>query len=168
MSIAVLPPPITTTRRPISRLPLSLPGAGARYRRRRPYAGHVLAFEGQRVDAGQSHAEEHRVEILPQLRQRDVAAERLAVLDADTADTHDERHLGLREVVRHLVGGDAVFVQAARLGPGFEDGDVMAAQRQAMGAGETSGAGADHGDALARRWARAKGCSFRSNSQSVA
>ena len=47
----------------------------------------------------------------------DVAAERLAVLDRDAADRGDVVDLGLGKIVGALVGGDAVFVEAAGFRP---------------------------------------------------
>ncbi len=84
------------------------------------------------------------------------------VLRLDAAEREDEVDLALGEIMRHLVGGDAVFVEPAQLLPRLEDGDVMAQQRQAVGAGEARRAAADDGDALARRGgARWKGCDAR-------
>ena len=45
-------------------------------------AARALAFRAERVHAGEAHAEEHRVEILAQVGEREIAAERLAGLDA--------------------------------------------------------------------------------------
>ena len=93
---------------------------------------------------------------------RDVAAQRLARARLDAAQAEDEVDLVLGEIVRHLIGGDAVFVEAAQLVPRLEDRDVMAQHGQAMGAGEPRRPAADHGDALAgRRGARWKGCDAR-------
>jgi hypothetical protein len=43
------------------------------------------------------------------------------------------------ETAHGLVIGDAVFVQAAALGPRLEDGDVMAVHRQPVRAGSPAG-----------------------------
>ena len=86
-----------------------------------------------------------------QIGKLDVAAERAAVLDRDAADRGDVVDLGLREVVGALVGGDAVFVEAAGLGPRLEDRHVMAVARKPVRGGEAGRAGADHGDLLAGR-----------------
>ena len=111
----------------------------------------ALAFRAERVHAGKSHAEKNRVEILLQVGERKIAAERLAVLDRDAADREDEIHLALRELVDRLVGGDAVFVEPARLLARVEDRDVVAVHREAMRAGEARRPGADDGDALSGR-----------------
>ena len=63
--------------------------------------------------------------------------------------------LGLREIVARLVGGDAVFVEAAGLFARVEDGHGMAVHGETVGAGKARRARADDGDLLAgRRGAR--------------
>ena len=57
--------------------------------------------------------------------------------------------LPLREVAGRLVGGEAVFVQAAELRAGLEQHDGVAAPRQAVRAGQPGRSGADHRDAPA-------------------
>ena len=49
-------------------------------------AGHVLAGEAERVDAGEPDGEEDGVEVLAQLAEGELAAEHLAGLDLDAAD----------------------------------------------------------------------------------
>ena len=114
--MAVMPPPTTTTRRPT--------GSVAEILRLAELgdvvdgvvdAGAASPRHAERVDAGEAEAEEHRVEVAAQLGEREVAAERLAGLDRDAADRQDEIDLALGEVVDRLVGGDAVFVEAADL-----------------------------------------------------
>ena len=105
----------------------------------------------QRVDAAEPHAEEHGVVGRGQVGEMHVAAERTAVLDGDAADRGDVVDLGLREIVGALVGGDAVFVEAAGLLPGLEDRHVVAVAREPMRGGEPGRSGADHGDLPARR-----------------
>ena len=69
MSIAVLPPPITTILRPTGSVDLS-----ARLAQPRDVgdgildAGQLLAFGLQRIDAGEPHAQEHGIEVAAQLR----------------------------------------------------------------------------------------------------
>ena len=81
----------------------------------------------------------------------EIAAERLAVLDRDAADRRDVVDLGLREIVGALVGGDAVFVEAAGFRPRLEDRHVMAVARQPVRGSKPGRAGADHGDLPAGR-----------------
>ena len=57
----------------------------------------------------------------------------------DAPDAEDEIDLGLREIGRRLVGGDAVFVEAAELGLGVVERHGMAEQRQAMRADRPAG-----------------------------
>jgi hypothetical protein len=71
-----------------------------------------------------------------QTAQLDLAPQGLAGPDLDPAEGEDERHLALGEVVGHLVGGDAVLVEASGLVLGLEDGDVVAQHGQAVGAGQ--------------------------------
>src|SRR5690606_24891101 len=111
-------------------------------------AGGVLALGAQRVDAGEPHAEEHGAVGGGELGEEDVAAERPAVLDRDATDRGDIVDLGLGEIVRRLVGGNAVLVEAAGLGLRLEDDDVVAVDRQAVRGGEAGGTGADDGDLL--------------------
>ena len=77
----------------------------------------------------------------------------------------DELDLAGGEAVDGLVGGDAVFVEAADLRPGVEDDDVVAVHGQAMGAGEAGRAAADHGDALAGEGARGRRAARRRQSR---
>jgi hypothetical protein len=75
--------------------------------------------------------------------------------DLDAADGKNVIDLLLGEIVDGLVGGDAVFVEAARFSAGIVDDDVVALDGEAMGAGETGRAGADDGDLLpveSARW----------------
>ena len=64
----------------------------------------------------------------------------------DATDAGDERHLDLCEIVDHLVGGDAVLVEAAGLAALVHDNDLVAVPGKGMGAGETCGARTDHSD----------------------
>ncbi len=132
-STAVMPPPITTTRRPTGNL---------REVRRLPEVGDIIdgvddvgdrafAVEAELVGSRQAGADEHRRVIFAQLIERDVAAERLAIFDLDAADRQDEIDLGLREGVGRLVGGDAIFVEAAGLRPRLEHDGLMAGDARA-------------------------------------
>jgi len=67
----------------------------------------------------------------------------------DAADRQQPVDLFGGEAAGGLVGGDAVLVQAASLGPRVEQRDVMALAGQTVGAGQAGGSGADHGDLAA-------------------
>ncbi len=120
-------------------------------------AGQVLALDGERVDGGQAHAEEHRVEVPPEVGELDRLSEPAARLDRDAADRENEVELGLREPVDGLVGGDAVFVEAAGLVAAVEDGDVVAVHGKAVGAGDSRGSRSHDGDPPAGRRGAAEG-----------
>ena len=116
-SMAVMPPPITTTRRPTGS------------------AGEILGLAdlGDELD-GRTH---HRAAARPSasartpprpmprktasksarsVGERQVAAEARALADGDAADAEEPRDLGLGEAVHRLVGGDAELVEPAGLG----------------------------------------------------
>jgi hypothetical protein len=157
--MAVMPPPITTTRRPTGSAPRSAPGAARRCSRRRPRRRPpLLGAEAERVDAGEADGRGRRRRRRGEVGQRDVAAERLAGLDRDAADRQDEIDLGLGEIVRRLVGGDAVFVEPADLRLRVEDDDVVAVHGKAMGAGEPGRPAPTTATRLPVGAARAKGC----------
>ena len=109
----------------------------------------VLDREAERVHAGETAADEHRVELLRQRVEHDLLAQRLSVADLDAADRQQPGDLPLREAVDGLVGRESVFVQAAGLRSRLEDHHVVPEQRGAMRARQTGGPGADHRDALA-------------------
>ncbi len=90
-----------------------------------------------------------------QIGEREVAAEHLPVANLDAADGQHVVHFVLGEVIDRLVGGDAVFVEAAGLFAGIVDDDVMAVDGKAVGAGETRRAGADDSDRFCRSPQRA-------------
>ena len=101
-SIAVMPPPITTTRRPTGSLEvLRLAQLGDIVDRILNALG-VFILGAQRIDALQADAEEHRVIIRLQVLELQSLAERLAILDGDAADGEDEVHFPLREVIELL------------------------------------------------------------------
>ncbi len=112
-------------------------------------ARKVFAFRAERVDAGKAHAEEDGVEIGSEVGEGEVAAELQAVLHLDAADREHVVDFVLREIVDRLVGGDAVFVEAAGFLARLEDHDVVAVHGEAMGAGKARRSGADDGDRLA-------------------
>ena len=115
-STAVMPPPITTTRRPT--------GSAARSAAWRSSAMNSTAgrtpvrlrpLRRERVDPAEPDPEEHRVVPGRQLRQRHVAPERPPVLDRDPADPEQPVELGLREALDRLVGRDPELVEPAAL-----------------------------------------------------
>ena len=111
----------------------------------------VLALGAQRVDAAEPQSEEHRVIGLGQVREVEIAAERLAVLGGNAADRGDVVDLGLGKIVGALVGGNAELVEAAGFRPRLEDRHVMSVARQPVSGGQSGRAGADHGDLPAGR-----------------
>ena len=112
-------------------------------------ASVVFAGEAELVGSGQADAEEDRVIILAQRVERNIGAERDALFDLDAADRQDELGFPRREIVRRLVGGDAVFVEPRGLVSPLEDDRVMAGDRERVRAGQAGRAGADDRDALA-------------------
>ena len=109
------------------------------------------SMPAERIDAAEAQAEEHGVMPAAQRREIDVDAEPPARHDRDAADAEDEVDLGLGEIGRRLVGGDAVFVEAAELRPGVVERHGMAEQRQAMRRRQPRRPGPHHGDAAAGR-----------------
>ena len=85
-----------------------------------------VALETERVHVAESHAEEDGVEVMSQLRERDVLAQRYAAADVDTTDGQDVLDLALREVVDGLVGGYPVFVEPASFGVAVENLHIVA------------------------------------------
>ena len=108
----------------------------------------VIAFGTQSIHRLKSEPEKHRVEIPAKIGQRKIASEHLPAAQLDSSDAEDPVHLGLGEVVRRLVGGDPVLVEASRLRPPVEHHHVIPERRQPVGAGEPGGPRADHRDAL--------------------
>src|SRR5690606_5123129 len=84
-------------------------------------AGKVFALDAEAVDAGKAHAEKDGVEIGGEFAEREIATEHLAGADFDAADSGHVFHFAAREVVGRLVGGDAVFIEAAGLFTRVED-----------------------------------------------
>ena len=97
----------------------------------------------------------------PQRSERDVAAERDPGLQRDAADIEDEGGLARGEIVRRLVGGDAVFVEPGRLRARLEQRDRVAERRELVGAGKARGSRPDHGNAAPGRRALPVGFSPR-------
>ena len=119
------------------------------------HAVQFLALESQPVDAAQPQAQEHRVMALGQLVEVQTPvqfrAQACAAAHFDAADTQDVRDFPLREFVRRLVGGEAVFVEPAELVFRLEDGDLVAVTGQPVRAGQPGRPAADDGDFLAGR-----------------
>src|SRR6185437_8858350 len=78
-------------------------------------------------------------------------AERLAGFRFDAADAENEIDFAAREMRRHLVFGDAVFVEAAEPRARLIHRDIVAKPRETMRAGQSRRSAADHGDFLAAR-----------------
>ena len=106
----------------------------------------ILALETEAVGPGHAEAEEDGVIVPPELVEGDVGPEPDPVFHRDATDREDEIDLAPGEIVHRLVGGDAVFVEAAGLLPRVEDGDLVALDGEAVGAGEPRRARPDDGD----------------------
>ena len=87
-----------------------------------------LPRQAELVGRAEARAEEDGVVVAPQVFELDVAAERLAALDLDAADRENEIDFPRGEIVDRLVGGDAIFVEAARLLARLEDRAVDAGE----------------------------------------
>src|SRR5690606_24970099 len=61
-----------------------------------------------------------------------VPAQGMPMSDLDATDGRDIIDFRLRKIVGRLVGSDAIFVETARLGPGFKDRDIVSIDGQAM------------------------------------
>jgi hypothetical protein len=105
--------------------------------------------EPECVDTTEAQADEHRIEVMHQLRQLNLLADRVAVAHLDAADREQPRDLLLCEVIDGLVGREAVLVQAAGFGFGLEHRDLVAKHRGAVRARKARRPGADDGDAAA-------------------
>ena len=116
---------------------------------------HVFEFAFSRkaelVGRAEAHAEKDSVVFAAQVLEFDVLAKRDPVPNLDAADRQDEGGFLRGEAVDRLVGGDAVFVEAAGFRPRLEDGRLDAGDRELMRAGEARRPGADNGDPLAGR-----------------
>src|SRR6218665_3492759 len=188
-SIAVMPPPMTSTRRPtgsVDRSALWRSSAMKSTALRRPAGpapglaiGAAAEFapgstpgvapgvapatppptpltppppppQPERIHARQPQAQEHRVVIAEQVVERHVAPQLLAGAHLDAADRQQPGHLLLREIAGGLVAGQAIFIEAAQFRTRLEQHHGVAAQRQAMGAGQARRPGPDHGHTAAR------------------
>ena len=89
------------------------------------------------------------------------------MLQGDAADVQQPLHLALGEVVYGFVAGQAVFVQAARLGLRIEDHHIVAQPRESVRTGQARRAGAHHGDALAGRRGAGEHLRLRAGHQRV-
>ena len=117
----------------------------------------VLARRAQGVDPGQADRQEHRIILLLQIGQRQVAAKHLAGLDADAADLQQPLDLALRKTARRLVGGKAKFIEPPRLGPGVEYHDLMPLHRQPVRRRQARRPRPHHGHRFPRRPGAGKG-----------
>ena len=114
-------------------------------------AGKISPLDPHRIDRAKTKPEEDRIEFGRKRVELDTGAQRQTVLHLDPADAEDVIHLALGDIIDRLIGGDAIFIEAARLGPGFEDGHRMALHRQGMGAGKACRPGPDHRHRFPRR-----------------
>ncbi|GAB1411338.1 hypothetical protein MASR1M97_00740 [Candidatus Desulfobacillus denitrificans] len=110
-----------------------------------------LALQGQRRSGHAAGGEQHGVELLLQLRHRDLS---LAVADLGAgAHLHAEAQgvvqLDVEGVARQAELGNAVAQHAARALLALEDHHVVAEQREVVRRGDAGRPGADDGDALA-------------------
>ena len=99
--------------------------------------------------------------ILAQPIERKARPQRLAMLHPDTADLQEPCHLIGGEIAGRLVAGDAVFVQAARLGTRIEDHHLMPLHRQTMRGRKARRPRAHDRHALARRLGAGEGMHTR-------
>ena len=127
-SIAVLPPPTTTT----------LPGS---------LGDQLLAFAAHAGGLPAADGDRHGVELLLQLFQLKVLAE-LAVEDELHAHLLEVGEFAVEDRLRQPVLRNAVAEHAARLGHRFEDRRGHAVPAQIVGGGESGRTGADDGDLL--------------------
>ena len=88
------------------------------------------------VHMGKAGADEHRIVTVGKVGERKVGAEFLAMANLDPADGQHVVDFARGEIVDRLVGGDAEFVQPARLVAGLVDRDGMAVHGKAVRAGQ--------------------------------
>ena len=149
-SIAVNPPPMTTTRLP------AWPGYGRprvavlRYSRPVDHALGVFVRDAELVGVVAAGGHDRGVEAaLSQVVQGEVAAEGLVALDL-RAEAPDGLVFGLEDfLLGQAVFRDAVAEHAARLRVALEDGRVVAGDLEVVGGGHARRPGADDGDTLA-------------------
>jgi len=103
-----------------------------------------LTFEFERAHAAQADSKEHGVMLFSQIAQRHVAAEHHVVLHFDTPHRVQPLHFALCEILDHLIRRDAIFIQAAGFGPGVEERDLVAVERQTMRTRQSRWPRADH------------------------
>jgi hypothetical protein len=111
----------------------------------------ILTRNAERIGVREAQPQKHRVEALPQLVQRQIRTQRRVIFNGDAADPQDEVDFAPGEVIHHLIGRDAIFVEAARLRLGLEHHDLMPEHGKPVGAGETRRPGAHNRHALARQ-----------------
>ena len=128
--------------------------------------GQLFAGAAQAARALGADGQEHRVEVPPQVVQREVAAQAFAQaeLGAQVADQLDFR---IEHVPRQPKRRDAIAQHPARLRVRVKQHRAMAAPKQMMRRGQPRRAGADNGDALGRsaeslQWRRRLACVGRS------
>src|SRR6185503_11426455 len=113
------------------------------------HAGHSAVFDAQSVHARESDAEEDRIVIAAQLRERNVAPEDFAGLHLDVADRQQIVDFMLRDTARDRVSGNAVLVESAEFGARVVHRDLVTQRRQPVSAGQSGRPAADYRDVFA-------------------
>lgn len=108
------------------------------------HAVQLLARHAELVRAAQAHAQKQGVVALTQCVELGHAFQRPAATDLDAANVQQPLHFALGKVVRRLVTGQTVFIEAAGFGVGVEHHHRMAETRQCVGAGQAGWAGPHH------------------------
>ena len=124
------------------------PGGDSLQKRQR--GNHAFQLGARQVDPGflpRADGQEHRVELVIELLQRDFRTHTYAEVELH-AQPADEVDLPRQHPFGQPVFGDGVAQHAAGLGLAFENADFMAEQRQVEGARQARRTGAGHGDAL--------------------
>ncbi len=110
------------------------------------HAEFVRAFDGERIDATETDTKENGIVLGLKVCQREVPAQHLAVQHIDATDGEDVIRFLLGDIVRRLVGGDAIFVEAAGLFAMVIDRHVEAVDGEAVCRRKTRRPRADDAD----------------------
>jgi hypothetical protein len=144
-STAVMPPPITTTWRPMGRLPgLSAWRSVAMKSTASCTPCKRLTRHAKLVRVGQTHAQKQGIKVVLQCIKLADGFELPAMCALDAANAQQPLHFSLRKVIGRLVAGQAIFVEAASLGLGIKDHHAGGPGGQRVGAGQPRRAGAHH------------------------
>jgi len=109
-----------------------------------------LILASKSVHSLETETQEDRIKVAAKTGQGKIPAEHLPATQLDASHTEDPVDLGLGEIVRRLIRGDSVFVQAAWPQPAFEYDHLIAKGSQLVSAGEAGRSRADHRNALTR------------------